>query len=425
MEARRLKQALPMFYCSTTNELKRLGLRQLQCIPHAVSVFNKAYPDSQLLLEKRGFQAEHIAPKQFRQINLCCLRDFNLPNKLYVNKALNWHQQQIDDLFLIASAGVFIHGEGAIVTVMQSDVLQQLFRCPDIGKTKKNYLDERMKAWPKLLVNALLDLAIKSGVLKLFIPTADLVVKTCAKKINPKLYQRIYDFVVKKYSVEKVKVMNGDYWCISIAENAKNIVALEEKLLPRAPRSHRPLVNICHLLTNESPSIRQLLELHARYDLRETYVLFADVFRESFDVAWERDSCEIAIPLASNAKTARKQHNQLQGLFIHREKDLSLADMQYHNFEWCVYSAPLHAKSELKSGIVLIPADSDPDYSQLLANLQQTKTGETYSILLKHTNGRINPVYLELLGLREKLDFLHGRDIKNNIHQANRSAGIF
>src|SRR5271156_902818 len=135
------------------------GLRPREFFPHEVTRLRKQYPDTILKLERRGFSPERIAAGRCYQINVYSPRIEDFPVQLFRDRAINWHAQQFGQDGLIAAAGLFVEAGAAYVTLLQSDLCQQIFRSEELKRECASRLNNRFRYWYKLLLNAILDFA--------------------------------------------------------------------------------------------------------------------------------------------------------------------------------------------------------------------------------------------------------------------------
>jgi hypothetical protein len=186
----------------------------------------KVYPDSQLQLEKRGLPRQLVAAGRFAQINLYSTEFFGLPDELFWHPEINWHQQQLGLKGLIAAAGLWIKDNTATITLIQSDLCQQLYRNSSLRSTCKAQVETHFKYWYAILFNAVLDYCAETELSILYAPTGEQIVKDTTKSIKPDLFLRIYDYPGKRYCCHRVKLGQAEYWEIPVDANLSRLVRL-------------------------------------------------------------------------------------------------------------------------------------------------------------------------------------------------------
>ena len=177
------------------------GFRGREFFSHRAVVIGKQYPDTFLLLEGRGIPRAELLAGRFCQLNLYSDHVLGLPSDLFTDRAVNWHNQQLGEKGLIAAAGLYLRGKSLIITVMQSDLCQQLYRHAELKRRCKTQVENRFGYWYRILFNAILDFAIECGFREIYCPTAAWILRATKKAIQPDLFQRIYDSPVPVLSL--------------------------------------------------------------------------------------------------------------------------------------------------------------------------------------------------------------------------------
>ena len=139
------KEKLPLKSGNTLEHFVAKGFRSREYFPHQAIAIKKAYPDSVQQLQTRGVPAEEIKAGSFWQLNLYSSLIDDLPEELFRNKVVNWHEQQLGRPGLIAAAGLFVLGNRAQIILMQSDLCQQIFREPELKRLCAARLNNRFR----------------------------------------------------------------------------------------------------------------------------------------------------------------------------------------------------------------------------------------------------------------------------------------
>jgi hypothetical protein len=218
---------------STTAEtFAASGLRKAEFFNHRVAVIPKQYPATFLLFEQRGVPQADLNTGSFYQINLYSPDICGFPDELFTDRKVNWHNQQLGQSGLIAAAGLYLQGSSLVISIMQSDLCQQLYRHVELKQSCKTQVGKRFGAWHRVLFNAILDFASENGLASVYTPTADWILASTKKQVQPGLFRRIYDSVVSPYHRRKVTRDRADYWEIPLVEN-------EHLIAPLAPYAQR------------------------------------------------------------------------------------------------------------------------------------------------------------------------------------------
>jgi hypothetical protein len=202
------------------------GFAAREYFPHRVAAVPKQYPDTLLLLEDRGMSRLELLACRFCQLNLYSDHLAGFPDELFTDGVVNWHNQQLGEKGLIAAAGLCIQDCSLIVSVMQSDLCQQLFRQPSLKQECKTQVEKRFGAWYKFLFNAILDFAVESRIATIYSPTGASILRATRKCVYPELFRRIYDFPGEFYCASRVARGAAEYWEVPVQANAARAVPL-------------------------------------------------------------------------------------------------------------------------------------------------------------------------------------------------------
>ncbi len=285
-----------MKVCYAADPFIAAGFRRRVFFPHEVIVLRKAYPDTFVQMEKRGIAAAQRAGFQPLQVNLYSNRIEDLPADLFVDPVVNWHQQQFGLAGLIASAGVFLGHDALFVSLLQSDLCQQIAKNRRLHEICASRLNNRFRYWYEVLFNAILDLAIDLNVTHVYSPTAEQIVGTTLKAIDPTLFNQVYDGCQSRYQVTRKVVGGAKYWCLNVARNADKIVRLESAsgaILPNPPQC-----TICvyhdieeNVDTDVDPdechrAFIRMLEVERRHEVTTTYNVLGQIFQRKSEAYW-------------------------------------------------------------------------------------------------------------------------------------------
>lgn len=358
------------------------GFRRREFFPHQIIAVRKAYPDSVLQLRMQGLPVEDIETGSFWQLNLYSSLIDDLPEEVFRSKVVNWHQQQLGRRGLIAAAGLFVLGNRAQVSLMQSDLCQQIFREPGLMRLCAARLNNRFRYWYAMLFNAVLDFAIDQRLLFVESPTSAQIIGTTRKSINGDLFRRIYDSPAERYDVRKLRNDKVEYWSISVCDNAQRVVRLEEGSfcidLPER------IICICHDIEEnvDTPvsasdcqaSLGATLEVEKKLQVRSTYNILGTLFRLKYPLIAAADYHSIAfhtydhcLDSMDQLPRTREVDLQVKGYRTAKSaitRELSDYALNFHNFEWLMSSAGSFGfdTPRLENGIGKIPVHLD-DYS--------------------------------------------------------------
>jgi hypothetical protein len=361
------------------------GLSPRRTFDHHAIMIPKSYPDSRLLMERRGVPRAALQAGSFYQLNLYSSESHGLPDELFWDREINWHGQQFGRSRLIAAAGLWVRGSVATITTMQSDLCQQLYRHPELSKSCKTRVETRFKYWYIFLLNAVLDACLDGGIATVYSPTGRHIVAHTKKPISPDLFARIYDHPETGYRCVRVAEGAAEYWEIPVQSNASRIVRLRGANLEAPASNPQQTVCIFHDIEEDidtaiSPSecrsnLERMLRIEREHGVRATYCILGRLFDRSRSAV-----------LASDARHAIGFHSfDHQLADVHqlpkcREVDLRVRgyrppqsratseltdeNLAYHNFEWLANSSYGFGFADcvLQNGIVKIPIHLD-DYS--------------------------------------------------------------
>jgi hypothetical protein len=286
----------------------------------------------------------------------------------------------------VAAGGLFLEGDRAFVTLLQSDLCQQIYRSADLKAAASARLNNRFRYWDLMLVNAILDVARDAGLTHVHAPTAATIVGAIRKPIAPDLFTRVYDAVGARYVCARERVDAAEYWTIPLAANADRIVHLRrpEADAPAAPRDVvRPVICVCHDIEEDvdtavapadcRAALDGMLAIEAERGVGATYAILGRIFARAAPLVRAAGRHSVAFHSfdhrhddCGQLPRVREVDLQVQGYRPPRSvitAELSAYDLAYWNFEWLLSSARSLGIDEprLEHGIAKIPVALD-DY---------------------------------------------------------------
>jgi len=319
--------------------------------PHRALIIRKQYPDTLRLFEGRGMTPSELRACEFFQLNLYSDKLGGFPAELFTDPAINWHHQQLGEKGLIAAAGLCVQDGTLLVSVMQSDLCQQLFRSALKGECKTQ-VEKRFGAWHKFLFNAILDFANESGIVVVYSPTSAWILQATKKPVQPGLFQRIYDFPSEFYRARRVVRSRAEYWEVPVVANAHRVV----RLVPAALAEPPPGKLICIFHDTEENlggdgcaeesrrSLAAMLQIESARRVRTTYNVVGSLF------ACKKDEIRAAGPhclafhsydhVLENERQlprCREVDLQVRGYRTPQSQitpELTDYSLSYYNFEW-------------------------------------------------------------------------------------------
>src|SRR5271166_1356155 len=357
------------------------GFRAREFFPHEVVRVPKQYPNTLQKLAIRGVRPERVAAGACYQVNLYATRIEEFPVQLFRDRAVNWHLQQLGRDGLVASAGMFVEGDQGYLTLLQSDLCQQIYRDPKLKLQCGSKLNNRFRYWYKMLLNAVLDFAEDLGLHAVHSPTAAHIVAATPKRVVPDLFEQIYDFVAGSYVCARRSEGAAEYWRLELQANRNRIARLATK----PERALQPTRIIClyHDIEQDvdtevsksecAAALTQMLEVEQARGVRATYNVLGTIYREIAPSILAVGSHALGLHTYDHnlddpeqLGKARKVDLQVKGYRPARSiitPELSSYQLSYHNFEWLMSSARSLGLEEpaLDRGVVRIPAHLD-DY---------------------------------------------------------------
>jgi hypothetical protein len=361
---------------------KRLARRE--AFKHRVVAIPKPYPDSQLILERRGISRKLLETGQFLQLNVYTADLYGLPDDLFTHPEINWHNQQLGQKGLIAAAGLWIKDSTVTISTLQSDLCQQLYRHSELRSSCKTQVETHFKYWYAILLNAVFDLCLDAGISVVYCPTGLQIIRETQKQVIADLFMRIYDYANEAYLCRRVIRGTAEYWKMSVPANHERIARLIFDTGIAAGDEEGARICIFHDIeenidTNISAgecahNLTTMLEIEDDVGVNATYNILGLLFRG------KREEIQTSNPRHSLAfhsynhnlddldqlQRCRKVDLRVRGYRTPKSRitsELSDYALTYFNFEWLASSGKSlgHAHCKLENGIVKIPIQQD-DY---------------------------------------------------------------
>jgi hypothetical protein len=375
-----------MIYCRKNPPVSvflERGIPQREFFPHTAVVLRKQYPDAFALLEGRGVPQEQMEASDFFQINIYSDHLSGFPDELFTNRQINWHHQQFGQKGLIAAAGLYLHQGSLIITVLQSDLCQQLYRHAPLHERYKTQIEKRFGHWHRILLNAILDFAREYRLDSVHCPTANTIVRHTRKAIDPGLFERIYDSPARYYLHNRVQHGSAEYWKLPAQENADRIVQLEPAPLPGDSWQGTPICVFHDIEENVDTAVppeecrkhlKAMLDIEKQHGVLGTYNILGKLFYDKRSEVLTSDarhslsfhSFDHNIADETQLTSCREVDLQVRGYRPPQSvltRELTDYRLSYLNFEWlaCGSSNFGAASCFLQNGIVKIPISTD-DY---------------------------------------------------------------
>jgi len=333
-------------------QFREKGFRAREFFPHTAAVIPKRYPDTLLLLEGCGMTRPELLGCGFCQLNLYSEWTSGLPDELFTDFTVNWHHQQLGERALIAAAGICMRDSSLLVSLLQSDLCQQLFRHKRLQDECKTQVKKRFAAWHKFLFNAVLDFAVDSGITAVYSPTAEWMLRAIRKPVHPDLFHRVYNFAEGFHGARRVVLDRAEYWEIPVAANADRIA----RLLPGDCGSQTPGKLICifhdteeNLAEDVPPeecrdNLTRMLRIEKAAGVRTTYNVVGSLFaRKQEEIRAAGAHClafhsyDHVLENDGQLPRCREVDLQIRGYRTPQSRvtaELTDYALSYYNFEW-------------------------------------------------------------------------------------------
>jgi len=360
------------------------GLARRELFGHRVIAIPKSYPDAQLLLERRGVPRHTIESGRLWQLNLYTTDFYGLPDALFDDPEVNWHRQQFGLKGLIAAAGLWLRESAVTITVLQSDVCQQLYRHPELRRSCKTQVETHFRYWYVMLLNAVLDFCLDREVSVLYCPTARQILANTRKQIAPDLFLRIYDSPKDRYRCSKTLIGVAEYWEIPVRDNADRIARLAPAGNSTVRACRTPRICLFHDIEEnvDTPisaaeceeNLLRILQIEKDFGLDSTYDVLGAIFQRKRDAILAFNarhslgfhSFDHQLEHDEQLQRCRTVDLRVRGYRPPRSRltpELIDYTLTLLNFEWFASSAGRLGRSTcaLQNGLVKIPIHFD-DY---------------------------------------------------------------
>ena len=365
------------------SDFVKAGIPARDWFNHYVVVLAKQYSDTFLCLSRRDMPSPVAGLSTFRQMNLYATDVDGLPEALFSDKRINWHQQQLGLKGHVASAGMYLHNrDDAFVLWLQSDLCQQLYRHAELREQCRTQVDSRFGHWHQVLLNAILDFCLDRNMKTLYVPTGDSVLRLTRKRIWPQLFRRVYDDVFRRLDCGRCIVGGVEYWRTPILENLSRIAPLRN----HDPMAIAPPSGVCifHDIEENVDTevakadckrwLLEMLGIERAASVPVTCSVLGSLFAEKLPDLAAHDVRSLAfhsydhdVDGSPQLPRVRKVDLQVRGYRPPRSvitPELSDRELSFHNFEWLLSSAASLQSSHvfLVNGLVKIPVHLD-DYA--------------------------------------------------------------
>ena len=364
---------------------EKLGIPHRHTFSHCAVIIPKAYPDSRLVLERRGASGRMMKAGTFYQLNLYTSDFGQLPDALFTDPDINWHNQQFGQKGLIAAAGVWVRDSRATITLIQSDVCQQLYRHEELRRSCKTRVEIRFKYWYRFLLNAVLDACLDADIATLYSPTGRQIISHIRKCIKPDLFMRIYDSPKHAYQCRRILDGETEYWEIPIKPNTPRIARLRTAKCGVPSEDERRKICIFHDIEENVDTaisaiecrnnLERILRIEKEFGIRATYCILGRLFHRTRNLVIDYNprhaigfhSMDHDLANQNQLAQCREVDLRVRGYRPPQSRitnELSYENLAYHNFEWLASSSYSfgHDDCVLQNGIVKIPIHDD-DYS--------------------------------------------------------------
>jgi hypothetical protein len=319
---------------------------------------------------------------QFLQLNVYTADLYGLPDDLFTDREINWHNQQLGQKGLIAAAGLWIKDSTVTISTLQSDLCQQLYRQPDLRSSCKTQVETHFRYWYAILLNAIFDFCLDGGISVVYCPTGLQIIRETQKQVLADLFMRIYDYANAAYLCRKVIHGTAEYWKIPVSGNSERIVRLVADTEIAAGDEEGARICIFHDIeenidTNISViecahNLTTMLEIENEVGVNVTYNILGLLFhakREEIQTSNPHHSLAFHsynhnLDDLAQLQQCRKVDLRVRGYRTPKScitSELSDYALTYFNFEWFASSASSlgHPDCKLENGIVKIPIQQD------------------------------------------------------------------
>jgi hypothetical protein len=299
-----------------------------------------------------------------------------LPDELFFDKDLIWHQQHLGIKGHVAFAYLAFKNGDLYGLNYVSDLVQRISR----RRAYKTRIEAKFKSWPDLLLNAILNFAVEHNVSKFYSPRSHWVMRHTDRyrpKVGAELFERVYDrAVARNYAAAHTR----NWWVIDVAANSGRLMplALKEESY-RRPKT----ICICHDIErglghtgNEAgfgryadgvapQHLQRMLSIEREKGVRATYSVTGILLDEvrgdiedhghciafhSYDHVVDREQLARCRRADYRIRGYRPPQSELT-------TELRDENLSYHNFDWLAIAASKIGASVpvFQNGVVKIP----------------------------------------------------------------------
>lgn len=348
--------------------------------PHRVVRLRKGGPDGLKLA--RRFLGPDVMASQLIELVLYALPPVvdEVPAEVFFDDDIVWHQQQFGLPGHVATASIVDDGGDLYVTTLVSDLVQ---RCGARRRELKTRVEKRFQGWARLLLNAVLDLALERGAGRVLVVRSELAHRNTdrSRVVQRTMFDRVYDGTLGP----PFEARPGPRWSVlDVGAHAGVVVRAPVQELPMAtgPRicvahdiergwGHLDDPALAARMDAEAPgNLERMLAIEERRGVRATYDVVGFLLPSVVDAvragghAVGFHSFDHALPDEPDAldqlDRCREVDYRIKGYRpaqSRRTPDLTDDRLAFHNFEWLASSA--HSlRTEvpyLANGVVRIP----------------------------------------------------------------------
>jgi hypothetical protein len=341
---------------NTVTSLISAGYPRKYFFPHRFHYLPRCGPDAFKVAGRMGF-----GQRVDDHWQLMCFADRaalgDLPDELFFDDRLNWHQQHCYRAGHIAWANLVLKGSTLFTIAHQSDLVQRIA----VRREYKTKVESAFSGWHRLLLNAVGNFAVEQHVRQIRIPCSSLAIAHTdpQRKVDSELFERIYDRAVNHHFSA---LRDGNWWQVDVAENRRAIVMARQGVEHETPKK---TICLCHDIEwglghmDSEPrfamsieplargALDLILETERRAGVRATYAVVG-ILLEQVREQIARDGHCIAFHSFDHSgadhqlSRCRETDYRLRGYRAPRSQmtaELNEPELCRHNFHWLASSA--------------------------------------------------------------------------------------
>ncbi len=363
------------------SEFVQLGYKGRYFFPHRFYHLPKCGPDGFKLAQRMCGEQD---PNQLSELVLYAAADIvrEFPMDVFFDDELNWHQQQFGRPGQVATANLRVNGDDLYSMVHLSDLVQRIARRPDC----RSRIENRFKGWPRLLMNAILALAVERNCKRVLVPTSALAMTNTDPKrsVGADLFERIYDLPLALLEASRA----DGWWVLDVEQNKRR--AVMPRICGEPLANPHKVICIFHDIErglghvdcdpgfaeaadkSSAAHLQEMAEIENSLGVRATYNVVGSILNDvrplveqyGHEVAFHSYNHVIADEQLGPCRSLDyriKGYRPPQSRIV---EELTDAALVYHNFEWLASSARSlgFTTPTLENGIVKIPIHID-DFS--------------------------------------------------------------